>query len=59
MADDDGVVVVVKKDDLQFALESSKQRVQKEVGIKEKIARGEISLDFYNLSNNKVNTNIQ
>ncbi|MGG1399005.1 4-carboxy-4-hydroxy-2-oxoadipate aldolase/oxaloacetate decarboxylase [Bacillus salipaludis] len=48
MADDDGVVVV-KKADLQFALESSKKRLQKEEGTKEKIARGEISLDFYNL----------
>jgi 4-hydroxy-4-methyl-2-oxoglutarate aldolase len=48
MADDDGVVVV-KKDDLPFALESSKQRLQKEEGTKEKIARGELSLDFYNL----------
>jgi 4-hydroxy-4-methyl-2-oxoglutarate aldolase len=48
MADDDGVVVV-KKGDLPFALESSKQRLKKEEGTKEKIARGEISLDFYNL----------
>jgi 4-hydroxy-4-methyl-2-oxoglutarate aldolase len=48
MADDDGVVVV-KKEDLNFALESSKQRLQKEVGTKAKIARGELSLDFYNL----------
>jgi hypothetical protein len=30
-------------------LESSKQRLKKEEGTKEKIARGEISLDFYNL----------
>lgn len=48
MADDDGVVVV-KKEDLEFALESSKQRLKKEEGTKEKIARGELSLDFYNL----------
>ncbi|TBL76321.1 4-carboxy-4-hydroxy-2-oxoadipate aldolase/oxaloacetate decarboxylase [Paenibacillus thalictri] len=48
MADDDGVVVV-KKEDISFALESSKQRLQKEEGTKEKIARGELSLDFYNL----------
>jgi 4-hydroxy-4-methyl-2-oxoglutarate aldolase len=48
MADEDGVVVV-KKDDFQFALESSQQRLQKEAGTKEKIARGEISIDFYNL----------
>jgi 4-hydroxy-4-methyl-2-oxoglutarate aldolase len=48
MADDDGVVIV-KKADIQFALESSKQRLQKEEGTKEKIARGEISVDFYNL----------
>jgi 4-hydroxy-4-methyl-2-oxoglutarate aldolase len=48
MADDDGVVVV-KKADVHFALESSKQRLKKEEGTKEKIARGEISLDFYKL----------
>ncbi|WP_462412990.1 4-carboxy-4-hydroxy-2-oxoadipate aldolase/oxaloacetate decarboxylase [Neobacillus sp. Marseille-QA0830] len=48
MADDDGVVVV-KKSDLQFALDSSKQRLLTEEGTKEKIARGELSVDFYNL----------
>ncbi len=48
MADDDGVVVV-KKEDFQFALDASQKRLQKEEGTKEKIARGEISLDFYNL----------
>lgn len=47
-ADDDGVVVV-KQEDLDFAIKSSEQRAQKEVGTKEKIARGELSLDFYNL----------
>lgn len=45
MADDDGVVVV-KKEDFQFSLEASQKRLQKEEGTKEKIARGEISLDF-------------
>jgi 4-hydroxy-4-methyl-2-oxoglutarate aldolase len=48
MADDDGVVVV-KKEDLEFALESSKQRLKKEEETKLKIAKGELSLDFYNL----------
>jgi 4-hydroxy-4-methyl-2-oxoglutarate aldolase len=48
MADDDGVVVV-KKEDLSFVLESSKQRLKKEKETREKIARGELSLDFYNL----------
>jgi 4-hydroxy-4-methyl-2-oxoglutarate aldolase len=48
MADDDGVVVV-KKEDLGFALEASNQRLKKEEGTREKIARGELSLDFYNL----------
>lgn len=48
MADDDGVVVV-KKADFQFALESSQLRLLKEKGTKEKIARAELSLDFYNL----------
>ncbi|GGB48261.1 4-carboxy-4-hydroxy-2-oxoadipate aldolase/oxaloacetate decarboxylase [Lentibacillus populi] len=48
MADDDGVVVVKQKD-LDFALESSIRRLQKEERTKEKITRGELSLDFYNL----------
>jgi 4-hydroxy-4-methyl-2-oxoglutarate aldolase len=48
MADEDGVVVV-KKADFQSTLELSKQRLQKEEGTKQKIARGELSLDFYNL----------
>ncbi|MEB3103838.1 4-carboxy-4-hydroxy-2-oxoadipate aldolase/oxaloacetate decarboxylase [Ferviditalea candida] len=48
MADDDGVVVV-KKEDLESSLDASRKRVEKEQGTKEKIARGEISLDFYQL----------
>jgi 4-hydroxy-4-methyl-2-oxoglutarate aldolase len=48
LADIDGVVVV-KKNDLEATLEASKQRGLKEVGTKEKIARGELSIDFYNL----------
>lgn len=48
MADDDGVVAV-KKEDLDFALDASIKRMKKEEGTKEKIARGEISLDFYQL----------
>jgi len=48
MADDDGVVVV-HKSDLQSTLDATKARVLKEKGTKEKIANGELSLDFYNL----------
>jgi 4-hydroxy-4-methyl-2-oxoglutarate aldolase len=48
MADDDGGVVI-KKADLKSSLELSKKRVEKEAGTKEKIARGEMSIDFYNL----------
>jgi 4-hydroxy-4-methyl-2-oxoglutarate aldolase len=48
MADDDGAVVV-RKEDTEFALKASQQRMQKEEGTKEKIANGELSLDFYNL----------
>lgn len=48
MADDDGVVVV-KKEDLDVALEASHKRLQKEERTKEKIANGEISINFYNL----------
>jgi 4-hydroxy-4-methyl-2-oxoglutarate aldolase len=48
IADDDGVVVV-RKDDVKFALESSQRRGLKEEDTKAKIARGELSLDFYGL----------
>lgn len=48
MADDDGVVVV-RKGDVTFALESSQRRGLKEETTKAKIARGELSLDFYGL----------
>lgn len=48
MADDDGVVVV-KKEDFQSTLEASTRRLAKEEQTKEKIARGEISIDFYGL----------
>lgn len=48
MADDDGVVVV-RKGDVKFAIESSQRRGLKEESTKAKIARGELSLDFYGL----------
>lgn len=48
LADDDGVVVVAKED-LRFALESSKKRLAREEETKQKIARGELSVDFYGL----------
>lgn len=48
MADDDGVVVV-KQNDLTFVLESSIRRESKEEETKAKIARGELSIDFYGL----------
>jgi len=48
MADDDGVVVI-KKADTQYAIESSKKRMQKEEGTKQKIANDELSIEFYNL----------
>jgi len=48
MADDDGVVVV-QKGDIHASLELSKKRILKETTTKEKILRGELSLDFYNL----------
>ena len=48
LGDDDGVVVVKKKD-AQAALEASRKRLQKEEGTLEKIGRGELSVDFYNL----------
>lgn len=48
MADDDGVVVI-RSEDFSFALESSNKRVLKEQGTREKIARGEYSIDFNGL----------
>lgn len=48
LADDDGVVVV-NKDDLLTSLQAANERVAKEEKTKEKIARGELSIDFYNL----------
>ncbi|TBL79402.1 4-carboxy-4-hydroxy-2-oxoadipate aldolase/oxaloacetate decarboxylase [Paenibacillus thalictri] len=57
MADDDGVVVV-KRGDLLSSLEASKLRLQKEEGTKEKIARGELSLDFYGLRATLANENV-
>lgn len=48
IADDDGVVVVAQED-IPSTLESVLQRVRKEEQTKEKIARGELSLDFYGL----------
>lgn len=48
MADDDGVVVV-DKNNLEFALHAAKDRIEKEKATREKINRGELSLDFYNL----------
>ncbi|MDC3424220.1 4-carboxy-4-hydroxy-2-oxoadipate aldolase/oxaloacetate decarboxylase [Aquibacillus sp. 3ASR75-11] len=49
-ADDDGVVNI-RQEDIDFAIEKSKQRMIKEANTKERIARGELSLDFYNLRN--------
>ncbi|SFL76565.1 4-hydroxy-4-methyl-2-oxoglutarate aldolase [Paenibacillus sp. 1_12] len=57
IADDDGVVVV-RKDDLQASLEASKQRLLKEEGTKEKISRGELSLDFYGLRETLIKENV-
>lgn len=48
VADQDGVVVV-EKDQLEKTLEKTKQRLENEQSIREKINNGEISLDFHNL----------
>lgn len=48
LADDDGVVVV-KQEDLEQTLDASHKRLEKERQTKEKIANGQISVDFYNL----------
>lgn len=57
MADDDGVVVV-KKEDFTFALDASNRRVAKEVDTKAKIARGELSIDFYGLRETLTKENV-
>jgi 4-hydroxy-4-methyl-2-oxoglutarate aldolase len=48
LADDDGVVVVAQQD-LQYALESSRKRMEKEKGTKARIDEGQLSVDFYGL----------
>lgn len=48
MADDDGIVVV-KQDELKQTEELTRQRMNKEVQTKAKIANGELSIDFYHL----------
>jgi len=48
MADDDGVVVV-RKEDAEKSLAAAKKRAEKEVATREKINKGEFSIDFYNL----------
>lgn len=48
MADDDGVVVI-KKEDVESSIEAAQKRMEKEIQTREKIAAGQLSLDFYNL----------
>ena len=48
LADDDGIVVI-KQEDIDETIESARQRTIEENKIKEKIARGELSLDYHNL----------
>jgi len=48
VADDDGVVVVRRADAAQVA-KAAEQRVQKEEGTRERLARGELGLDIYGL----------
>lgn len=48
LANDDGVVFI-EKENLSFALEASKKRLEKEEKTKERIANNELGIDFYNL----------
>ncbi|HTZ98845.1 MAG TPA: 4-carboxy-4-hydroxy-2-oxoadipate aldolase/oxaloacetate decarboxylase [Candidatus Aquilonibacter sp.] len=48
VADDDGVVVVKRADAAKVAA-ASEQRVKKEDGTRERLARGELGLDIYGL----------
>jgi 4-hydroxy-4-methyl-2-oxoglutarate aldolase len=48
VADDDGVVVV-KREEVGAVVDASEQRVLKEEGTRERLARGELGLDIYGL----------
>ena len=48
VADDDGVVVVKRAEAAKVAM-ASKQRIDKEDAVREKLARGELGLDIYSL----------
>jgi 4-hydroxy-4-methyl-2-oxoglutarate aldolase len=48
VADDDGVVVV-KREEVGAVAEASEQRIRKEEGTRERLARGELGLDIYGL----------
>jgi 4-hydroxy-4-methyl-2-oxoglutarate aldolase len=48
VADDDGVVVVKRQDAARVAA-ASKQRVDKEDAVRERLAKGELGLDIYGL----------
>ena len=48
VADDDGVVVVKREDAAKVAA-ASKQRVDKEDAVRERLAKGELGLDIYGL----------
>ena len=48
VADDDGVVVV-KREEVGVVSEACEQRVRKEEGTRERLARGELGLDIYGL----------
>ena len=47
-ADDDGVVVVAR-DEAEWALEKSNERLAKEEGTRARLEAGELGLDFYGL----------
>ena len=47
-ADDDGVVIVPRAD-AEWALEQSQTRIAKEAATREKLAAGELGVDFYGL----------
>jgi 4-hydroxy-4-methyl-2-oxoglutarate aldolase len=47
-ADDDGVVIV-EREHAEWALEQSNERLAKEAAVRERLADGELGLDFYGL----------
>ena len=51
VADDDAVVVVAREN-VEEVIRKSREREEREVGLRERISSGEVSLDFSNIRGN-------